>query len=45
MNVLFITHHYLHGNGGGVFASRAYINVIAEIADHVTLLYPDKEGM
>ena len=45
MNVLFVTHHYLHGNGGGVFASRAYINAFAEIADHVTLLYPYKEGM
>ncbi len=44
MNVLVVTHHYLHGNGGGVFASRAYINAIAEIAEHVTLLYPDKEG-
>lgn len=45
MNVLFVTHHYLHGNGGGVFASRAYINAFAEIAEHVTLLYPYKDGM
>lgn len=44
-NVLFITHHYLHGNGGGCFASRAYINAVAEIAEKVTLLVPMKVGM
>ena len=44
MNILFITYHYLNGNGGGVFASRAYINAFAEIGDDVTLLYPMKEG-
>lgn len=43
--VLFITHHFLHGNGGGCFASRAYINAFASIFDSVTLLYPYKEGM
>lgn len=40
MKVLFITYHYLSGNGGGVFASRAYINAFAEIADELTLLFP-----
>jgi len=44
MNILFITHHYLSSNGGGSFASRAYINAFAEIADEMTLLYPVKEG-
>ncbi len=44
MKVIFITYHYLNGNGGGVFASRAYINALAEIADEITLLYPMKEG-
>lgn len=38
--VLFVTHHYLTGNGGGVFASRAYINAFCELCDSVTLLYP-----
>lgn len=42
MNVLFVTHHYLSGNGGGVFASRAYINAFCELCDKVTLLYPIK---
>ena len=45
MNVLFVTHHYLHGNGGGIYASRAYINALAEISDKITLLYPMKEGL
>ena len=44
MDVLFVTHHYLHGNGGGVFASRAYINAFEEISRKFTLLYPAKRG-
>ena len=44
MKVLFITHHYLTSNSGGAFASRAYINVFAEVADEMTLLYPVREG-
>lgn len=47
MRILFITHHYLSSNGGGSFASRAYINSFAECADSMTLLYPknDKEDV
>lgn len=44
--LLFVTLHYLDGVGGGVFASRAYINAFAEIFKHknaVTLLYPVSE--
>ena len=44
MNIIFITYHYLHGKGGGVFASRAYINAFATIADEMTLLFPIKHG-
>ena len=44
MKTLFITHHYLGGNGGGVFASRAFINAFAELSDEMALLYPMKEG-
>lgn len=44
MKILFITHHYLSSNGGGSFASRAYINAFAKIADEMTLLYPAKDG-
>ncbi|OWV20189.1 hypothetical protein B7990_03170 [Fibrobacter sp. UWB4] len=44
MKILFITHHYLSSNGGGSFASRAYINAFAENADEMTLLYPVKDG-
>lgn len=40
--VLFITLHYLNGVGGGVFASRAYINAFAEIFKDITLIYPSK---
>jgi glycosyltransferase involved in cell wall biosynthesis len=42
MKVLFITHHYLDGNSGGTFASRAYVNAFSEIADSCMLMYPDR---
>ena len=39
--ILFVTLHYLDGVGGGVFASRAYINAFAELFNgNVILLYP-----
>lgn len=41
--LLFITHHYLDGTGGGCYASRAFINAFAELYD-LTLLYPIREG-
>ncbi len=44
MKLLFITHHYLTNNSGGAFASRAYINAFAEVADEMTLLYPVRDG-
>lgn len=44
MNILFITHHYLHASGGGCYATSAYINAFAQIADSMTLLYPMKFG-
>jgi len=44
MKTLFITHHYLSGNNGGSFASRAFINSFAEISEELTLLYPIKAG-
>lgn len=43
--ILFITHHFLHGTGGGCFASRAYINAFAELFGDVALLYPFKKDM
>lgn len=43
--ILFITHHFLHGTGGGCYASRAYINAFATLFNNVTLLYPYKKGM
>ena len=44
MNVLFVTYHYLTTTGGGAFASRAYINAFAELAENITLLYPICKG-
>ena len=40
---LFITHHYLDRNGGGCYASSAYINAFSELFD-LTLLYPVKDA-
>lgn len=45
--VLIVTYHLLNGVGGGIYASRAYINAFAElfsIDGEVTLLYPQAEG-
>lgn len=42
MKVLFITYHFLDENGGGSFASRAFVNAFSEIADSCMLLYPDR---
>ena len=44
MKTLFVTYHYLHGNGGGVFASRGYVNAFAALSSQLTLLCPVKEG-
>lgn len=44
MKTLFITYHYLAGHGGGVFASRAYINAFAELSEEITLLCPIKDN-
>ena len=42
--VLFITYHYLTGAGGGIFASRGFINAMCEIYGSLTLLCPVKNG-
>lgn len=43
MKLLFITHHYLSGVGGGAFATKAFINAFAEIfPNSMTLLFPIK---
>lgn len=44
MKVLFVTYHYLHGHGGGIFGSRGFINAFAALSDEMTLLYPVKDG-
>ena len=44
MKILFVTHHYLNGVGGGVFATRGYINAFAENCDEMHVLYPYKNG-
>ncbi|WP_286007813.1 glycosyltransferase [Barnesiella viscericola] len=41
---LIVTNHYLNGVGGGVFASRAYINAFACIFEKIILLCPANEG-
>lgn len=39
--VLFITFHYLNGNGGGVYATRSYLNAFANLFSDISVLYPD----
>lgn len=42
MNILFVTHHYLTGYGGGTYASKAFINAFSDLSSHLTLLFPVK---
>ena len=42
--VLFITYHYLSGAGGGIFASRGFINAMCELYGSLTLICPVKNG-
>ena len=44
MKVLYVTYHYLHGNGGGIYCSRGYINAFAALSEGLTLLFPVKNG-
>ncbi len=44
MKVLIVTNHYLHGNGGGVYASRAYINAFSSLFPETTVMHPIKSG-
>lgn len=41
MKTLVVSYMYLNGVGGGVFASRAYINALAEVSEKITLVYPE----
>ena len=43
MKILFITHHFLTGKGGGTFASKAFINAFANNSTEMKLLYPIKD--
>lgn len=45
MKTLFVTYHYLHGNGGGVFASRGFVNAFAKLSERLTLLCPVKDDV
>lgn len=42
MKTLVVSYMYLNGVGGGVFASRAYINALVELSEKTTLVYPEK---
>lgn len=42
MDILFVTHHYLSGFGGGCYASKAFINAFCDLSTHFTLLFPVK---
>ncbi len=44
IKILIVTYHYLNDVGGGVFASRAYINAFAELYSDITLICPSKNN-
>ena len=45
MKVLFVTYHYLHGHGGGIFATLAYVNALAELSDETVFMFPSMDGL
>lgn len=44
MKVLMVNHTYLDLDSGGVYASRAYANMFADIADEMSMIYPEHPG-
>ena len=44
MKLLFVTHHYLDGFGGGAYASRGMIHAFWTLSEEMTLLYPSAEN-
>lgn len=44
MKVLLVTYHFLSGSGGGIFASRGFINALCEIYGSLTLICPVSSG-
>lgn len=45
MNTLMMSYCYLDGTGGGVFATRAYVNAVAELSERAALLVKQKPGL
>lgn len=45
MRTLFVTYHYLDGKGGGVLATRGYVDAFAALSEQLTLLCPAKDAM
>ena len=44
MKVLMVSHTYLDEESGGVYATRAYANMFADLADEMSLIYPEHPG-
>ena len=44
MKVLMVNHSYLDEEAGGVYASRAYANMFADIADEMSMIFPEHPG-
>lgn len=44
MKVLMVNHTYLDEDSGGVYASRAYANMFADIADEMAMIFPEHPG-
>jgi len=42
MKIVYLSNNFIEGNGGGNFATRAFVNAFSEIANECILFYPDK---
>lgn len=44
MRSLIVAYSEMNGNGGGIFATLAYANAMAALADETVFLFPSKDG-
>lgn len=44
MKSLIVAYSEMNGNGGGIFATLAYVNAMAHLSDETVFMFPSKDG-
>ena len=45
MKSLVVAYSEMNGNGGGIFATLAYVNALAELSDETVFMFPSTDGL